>query len=78
MLTYSRGQIIRPGIDTKWGENVLVLDCQFVNNRKLKNLKLVSKGQIRGDEKIEWEEGRNCLIEGKIDRVGLTKKMNYN
>lgn len=28
LLTYSRGQIIRQGIDTKWGENMLVLDCQ--------------------------------------------------
>ncbi|MCJ1344064.1 U4/U6-U5 snRNP complex subunit dib1 [Peltigera leucophlebia] len=39
-----RGQIIRRGIDTKWGGDVLVYICQ-----------------IRADERIEWEEGRNYL-----------------
>lgn len=28
LLKYSRGQIIRPGIDTKWCEKFAGLDCQ--------------------------------------------------
>lgn len=42
-LTYSRGQITRPGIDTKWwGENVLVLDCQVCKREEIEEfVKLV-------------------------------------
>lgn len=44
LLIYSRGQIIRPGIDTKWGENVLVLDCQVCKQGEIEEFETCCKG----------------------------------
>lgn len=38
------GQIIRPGIDTKWGENVLVLDCQVCKQEEIEEFETCCKG----------------------------------
>lgn len=59
LLTNSRGQIIRPGIDTKWGEIVLVLDCQVCKQEEFEEFETCCK--VRS-ERMRKSNGEKALI----------------